>query len=183
MGFLLNQTGNGHLHSHGGHGHSHGVPPPPSHGHSHDGPPAQGPQGSLAVRAAFIHALGDLVQSIGVLIAAYIVRFKVGCNVWPGSRNCLMLKVWMGWFKGLLGRARVVFISPCNGKRTFSFLLQGFPNSVLGPPLGARFGFVPTGLGPPLGARFGFAPARHNWFKAWWGVGYLNQLCRATAKY
>ncbi|CDQ89166.1 unnamed protein product [Oncorhynchus mykiss] len=59
MGFLLNQTGNGHLHSHGGHGHSHG-----------------GPQGSLAVRAAFIHALGDLVQSIGVLIAAYIVRFK-----------------------------------------------------------------------------------------------------------
>ncbi|XP_052372769.1 zinc transporter 4 [Oncorhynchus keta] len=76
MGFLLNQTGNGHLHSHGGHGHSHGVPPPPSHGHSHDGPPAQGPQGSLAVRAAFIHALGDLVQSIGVLIAAYIVRFK-----------------------------------------------------------------------------------------------------------
>ncbi|XP_055769551.1 probable proton-coupled zinc antiporter SLC30A4 [Salvelinus fontinalis] len=76
MGFLLNQTGNGHLHSHGGHGHSHGVPPPPSHGHSHGGPPAQGPQGSLAVRAAFIHALGDLVQSIGVLIAAYIVRFK-----------------------------------------------------------------------------------------------------------
>lgn len=83
MGFLLNQTGNGHLHSHGGHGHSHGVPPPPSHGHghSHGGPPAQGPQGSLAVRAAFIHALGDLVQSIGVLIAAYIVRFKVGWNV------------------------------------------------------------------------------------------------------
>ncbi|XP_064846204.1 zinc transporter 4 isoform X2 [Oncorhynchus masou masou] len=76
MGFLLNQTGNGHLHSHGGHGHSHGVPPPPSHGHSHGGPPAQGPQGSLVVRAAFIHALGDLVQSIGVLIAAYIVRFK-----------------------------------------------------------------------------------------------------------
>ncbi|KAF4071777.1 hypothetical protein AMELA_G00266580 [Ameiurus melas] len=35
--------------------------------HSHD---------SLAVRAAFIHALGDLVQSVGVLIAAYIVRFK-----------------------------------------------------------------------------------------------------------
>ncbi|XP_010889582.1 zinc transporter 4 [Esox lucius] len=79
MGFLLNQTGNGHLHSHGGHGHSHGPPPPqpsPGHGHSHGGALVQGPQGSLAVRAAFIHALGDLVQSIGVLIAAYIVRFK-----------------------------------------------------------------------------------------------------------
>ncbi|XP_056268968.1 zinc transporter 4 [Pseudoliparis swirei] len=63
MGFLLNQ--NGHLHSHGGHDHSHG----PAAG--------SGPQhGSLAVRAAFIHALGDLVQSVGVLIAAYVVRFK-----------------------------------------------------------------------------------------------------------
>uniref|UniRef100_A0A3Q3XRW2 Uncharacterized protein n=1 Tax=Mola mola TaxID=94237 RepID=A0A3Q3XRW2_MOLML len=32
--------------------------------------------GSLAVRAAFIHALGDLFQSVGVLVAAYVVRFK-----------------------------------------------------------------------------------------------------------
>ncbi|KAI1889687.1 hypothetical protein AGOR_G00165520 [Albula goreensis] len=66
MGLLLNQSG--HLHSHS-HSHSHG--PPQQQGHSH-----QRGQGSLAVRAAFIHALGDLVQSIGVLIAAYIVRFK-----------------------------------------------------------------------------------------------------------
>ncbi|KAF7212427.1 probable proton-coupled zinc antiporter SLC30A4 isoform X2 [Nothobranchius furzeri] len=65
MGFLLNQGG--HSHSHG-HGHS-AVP------HS-TGSVQQKPHGSLAVRAAFIHALGDLVQSIGVLIAAYIVRFK-----------------------------------------------------------------------------------------------------------
>ncbi|XDV28423.1 hypothetical protein PO909_031741 [Leuciscus waleckii] len=73
MGFLLNQSG--HLHSHG-HAHSHG------HGHSHGSPGrgqgSRGQQGhgSLAVRAAFIHALGDLAQSVGVLIAAYIVRFK-----------------------------------------------------------------------------------------------------------
>lgn len=65
MGFILNQTGHTHSHSHG-----------PS-GNLTDG--RSGPnskQSSLAVRAAFIHALGDLVQSIGVLIAAYIVRFK-----------------------------------------------------------------------------------------------------------
>ncbi|NWH32959.1 ZNT4 protein, partial [Chloropsis hardwickii] len=71
MGFLLNQSG--HLHSHS-HSHPHSQVPQPnspstaqgsSHGHS-----------SLAVRAAFVHALGDLVQSIGVLIAAYIIRFK-----------------------------------------------------------------------------------------------------------
>lgn len=71
MGFLLNQ--NGHLHSHShGHGHSHGPAAPQSPGSE----PQQKSHGSLAVRAAFIHALGDLLQSIGVLIAAYIVRFK-----------------------------------------------------------------------------------------------------------
>ncbi|KAL8197256.1 UNVERIFIED_CONTAM: hypothetical protein K2H54_018045 [Gekko kuhli] len=69
MGFLLNQSG--HLHSH--------APSPSAvplsnssstaSGHSHG-------HGSLAVRAAFVHALGDLVQSIGVLVAAYIIRFK-----------------------------------------------------------------------------------------------------------
>lgn len=72
MGFLLNQGGHLHSHSHG-------------HGHSHSSAAAAGsrpagsgqPHGSLAVRAAFIHALGDLLQSVGVLIAAYVVRFKV----------------------------------------------------------------------------------------------------------
>uniref|UniRef100_A0A3B5MM01 Probable proton-coupled zinc antiporter SLC30A4 n=1 Tax=Xiphophorus couchianus TaxID=32473 RepID=A0A3B5MM01_9TELE len=59
MGFLLNQGG--HLHSHGSHSAGSGQ---------------QRPSGSLAVRAAFIHALGDLLQSVGVLIAAYVVRFK-----------------------------------------------------------------------------------------------------------
>ncbi|NXT11313.1 ZNT4 protein, partial [Prunella fulvescens] len=76
MGFLLNQSGHLHSHSHS-HPHSH-VPQPSSpsgaqdssHGHSSQG------HSSLAVRAAFVHALGDLVQSIGVLVAAYIIRFK-----------------------------------------------------------------------------------------------------------
>ncbi|XP_061739627.1 zinc transporter 4 [Nerophis ophidion] len=70
MGFLLNQGG--HLHAHG-HGHSHGpAVVPRSAGSARN----QRPHGSLAVRAAFIHALGDLFQSVGVLIAAYVVRFK-----------------------------------------------------------------------------------------------------------
>ncbi|NXU83850.1 ZNT4 protein, partial [Xiphorhynchus elegans] len=73
MGFLLNQSGHLHSHSHS-HPHHH-VPqshsPSTAHGHgsSHG-------HSSLAVRAAFVHALGDLVQSIGVLVAAYIIRFK-----------------------------------------------------------------------------------------------------------
>ncbi|XP_032838828.2 zinc transporter 4 [Tyto alba] len=71
MGFLLNQSGHLHSHSHS-HPRSH-VPqsnsPNAAHSSSHG-------HSSLAVRAAFVHALGDLVQSIGVLVAAYIIRFK-----------------------------------------------------------------------------------------------------------
>ncbi|XP_009992857.1 PREDICTED: zinc transporter 4 [Chaetura pelagica] len=67
MGFLLNQSG--HLHSHS---HSH-VPQSNSPSTAHSGSHGHS---SLAVRAAFVHALGDLVQSIGVLVAAYIIRFK-----------------------------------------------------------------------------------------------------------
>ncbi|NWV20015.1 ZNT4 protein, partial [Origma solitaria] len=81
MGFLLNQSGHLHSHSHS-HAHSH-VPQlnspntaqGSSHGHSSHGHSSHG-HSSLAVRAAFVHALGDLVQSIGVLVAAYIIRFK-----------------------------------------------------------------------------------------------------------
>ena len=32
---------------------------------------------NINVRAAFIHVLGDVVQSVGVLIAAYIIKYKV----------------------------------------------------------------------------------------------------------
>lgn len=62
MGFLLNQSTHSHSHcpseTRGAPGHAHGS-------------------GTLAVRAAFIHALGDMMQSIGVLMAAYIIRFEV----------------------------------------------------------------------------------------------------------
>ncbi|XP_072254877.1 proton-coupled zinc antiporter SLC30A2 [Pyxicephalus adspersus] len=65
MGLTLHQTGHGH--SHGGvnsHSHGHG------HGHSH------GELNNPSVRAAFIHVIGDLLQSLGVLVAAYVIYFK-----------------------------------------------------------------------------------------------------------
>ncbi|KFO29685.1 Zinc transporter 4, partial [Fukomys damarensis] len=65
MGLLLNQSGH----------HSHSHSPVSSSLSPSPGDPRSG-HDSLAVRAAFVHALGDLVQSIGVLIAAYIIRFK-----------------------------------------------------------------------------------------------------------
>ncbi|NXQ55131.1 ZNT2 protein, partial [Anthoscopus minutus] len=49
MGLALHQTG---------HGHSHGEQP------------------NASVRAAFVHVVGDLLQSVGVLIASYIIFFK-----------------------------------------------------------------------------------------------------------
>ncbi|XP_075029305.1 proton-coupled zinc antiporter SLC30A2 [Calonectris borealis] len=52
MGVALHQTG---------HGHSHGV---------------DGGQPNASVRAAFVHVVGDLLQSVGVLIASYIIFFK-----------------------------------------------------------------------------------------------------------
>ena len=39
-----------------------------NHSHSHSE--------NINVRAALIHCVGDIVQSIGVIIAAYIIRFK-----------------------------------------------------------------------------------------------------------
>lgn len=68
MGFLLNQSGHHHAHSHSLPSNSSTTGSGCGHNHGQD---------SLAVRAAFVHALGDLVQSVGVLIAAYIIRFKV----------------------------------------------------------------------------------------------------------
>lgn len=34
---------------------------------------------NINVRAAMVHVIGDFVQSIGVLIAAIIINYKVGC--------------------------------------------------------------------------------------------------------
>lgn len=45
-----------------------------THGHSHGG--AVGAGENINVRAAFIHVLGDVLQSIGVFCAAIIIYFK-----------------------------------------------------------------------------------------------------------
>ncbi|XP_069612555.1 proton-coupled zinc antiporter SLC30A2 [Ranitomeya imitator] len=61
MGVTLHQTGHGH--SHGGEN---------THSHSHSNGELHNP----SVRAAFIHVVGDLLQSLGVLVAAYVIYFK-----------------------------------------------------------------------------------------------------------
>ncbi|NP_001038485.1 zinc transporter 2 [Danio rerio] len=46
---------------------------PVGHGHSHS---LLGNHGNTSVRAAFIHVLGDLLQSFGVMVAAIIIYFR-----------------------------------------------------------------------------------------------------------
>lgn len=80
--------GDDHGHSHAGddHGHSHGddhAHDDDDHGHSHGGKDhavamgdpaaAPPPKPSLALNAAFLHALGDSVQSVGVILAGAFI--------------------------------------------------------------------------------------------------------------
>lgn len=53
------------------------------HGHSHGGGEHDLEKGkkeetqNINVRAAFIHVIGDFLQSFGVLVAAIVIYFKV----------------------------------------------------------------------------------------------------------
>lgn len=44
------------------------------HGHSHSNSTGE----NINVRAAFIHVIGDFLQSFGVLLAAVVIYYKVG---------------------------------------------------------------------------------------------------------
>jgi len=65
LGLLLNGVPHSHGHSHGGSG---------GHKHSHL---EEGNEKHINLRAAVIHVLGDLIQSIGVLISSVIIK------IWP----------------------------------------------------------------------------------------------------
>lgn len=81
-----------HGHSHGdadNHGHSHGDAD--NHGHSHNDETElidnTDDSTNINLRAAAIHVIGDFIQSIGVLIAAIIIYFKVGLNAFINLLN------------------------------------------------------------------------------------------------
>ncbi|MBN3277287.1 ZNT8 protein, partial [Polyodon spathula] len=67
MGLTLHQTGHGHSHVESGHV----------------------PQHNASVRAAFIHVLGDLLQSLSVLISALIIFFKPEYKIADPICTCL----------------------------------------------------------------------------------------------
>ncbi|NXT58645.1 ZNT3 protein, partial [Pluvianellus socialis] len=75
MAYILHQSPTGHGHGHG----TGGYEQLESTGGCL---PSRAPlPGSTSVRAAFIHVVGDLLQSIGVLVAATIIYFKPQCKI------------------------------------------------------------------------------------------------------
>ncbi|XP_076011181.1 zinc transporter 2 [Genypterus blacodes] len=73
MAYILHHSTTFHAHGSGYHhidedGHS-----PIAHGHSHT---LLGGHSNTSVRAAFIHVMGDLLQSVGVMVAATVIYFQ-----------------------------------------------------------------------------------------------------------
>jgi cation diffusion facilitator family transporter len=66
----------GHVHTHGEgeQGHAHGQE---EQGHAH----AEADTENINVRAAFIHVIGDFLQSLGVFVAAIVIYFKPEWNL------------------------------------------------------------------------------------------------------
>ncbi|KAF3834096.1 hypothetical protein F7725_025300, partial [Dissostichus mawsoni] len=122
MALVLHQSGHGHSHgglsSHGhGHGHSHshshntgkGDNPVSNHSHNNDnhadleqstsGKGRRAQQDNASVRAAFVHVLGDLLQSISVLpeykiadpICTFLFSIFVLCTTFTILRDILLV--------------------------------------------------------------------------------------------
>ena len=79
-----NDHGHDHGHSHGGNGHDHDNDEDHDHahdhGHSHAAPAISRKEENLNIKAAVVHAIGDLLQSIGVIIASVVI------TIWPNAK-------------------------------------------------------------------------------------------------
>lgn len=74
MAYILHHSTTFHAHGGGYHQIDESGQSPEAHGHAHT---LFGSQGNTSVRAAFIHVVGDLLQSVGVLVAATIIYLRV----------------------------------------------------------------------------------------------------------
>ncbi|XP_046903788.1 zinc transporter 2-like [Hypomesus transpacificus] len=102
MALILHQS------SSNGHAHSHGLAPQHS---------PQGGQGNTSVRAAFIHVVGDLLQSVGVLVAAITIHF------WPEFKIADPVCTFLFSFF-VLGTTVTIFKDVCK------ILMEGVPRGV-----------------------------------------------------
>jgi zinc transporter 2 len=89
-----------HAHDHG-HGHSHG-------GHSHE---------NMGLSAAYLHVLGDLIMSIGVILAATVIWFFP--TLWWFDPLCTFIFSIM-----------IVFTSLPTIKKCLHVIMEGVPDSI-----------------------------------------------------
>ncbi|KAK5852621.1 hypothetical protein PBY51_006473 [Eleginops maclovinus] len=73
MAYILHHSTTFHSHGSGYQQIDEGGRSPVAHGHSHA---MLGGHSNTSVRAAFIHVVGDLLQSVGVMVAATIIYFR-----------------------------------------------------------------------------------------------------------
>ena len=75
MAYILHHSTTFHGHGEGYHQLDDSGVSSSAHGHSHA---LLGGHDNTSVRAAFIHVVGDLLQSVGVMVAAIVIFFRVG---------------------------------------------------------------------------------------------------------
>lgn len=114
----LNTVHHGHTHGGGGgHGHSHAEDRNHSHSHSNGSSNHSHSAQNMNVRAALIHVIGDLVQSIGVLIAAIIIKY------WPELRVADPICTFL--FSGLVLATTVGLVRDAS-----HVLMEGVPRNI-----------------------------------------------------
>jgi zinc transporter 2 len=111
----------GHGHSHGGGGGGGG-----DHGHSHGGDASS----NLNVQAAFIHVLGDLLQSIGVMIAAAVIWAVPSAHVADPVCTFLFALLVLGTTVGIM-------------RQGIATLLNAVPAHISVPALAAELAALP----------------------------------------
>jgi len=130
MGKILHSAG----HSHGGGGGGHGEKDVEAGGgHGHEGGGGHGHGGeteNINVRAAFLHVVGDFVQSIGVLIASIVIWVKPEWSI--ADPICTFL------FSIL-----VLFTTVRILKDSIHVLMEGTPDGISTPAIRAELSAIP----------------------------------------
>ncbi|XP_051955085.1 zinc transporter 2-like [Xyrauchen texanus] len=114
MAYILHHSTTFHSHGSGYHKIDENGMSPVGHGHSHS---LLDSHGNTSVRAAFIHVLGDLLQSFGVMVAAIIIYFRPEYKV--ADPICTFL-----FSLFVLGTTSTIL------KDVFRILMEGAPKSI-----------------------------------------------------
>jgi len=102
-----------HEHSHTDEAHDHGHSHGHSHGHDHGGHNHE----NVGLSAAYLHVLGDLIMSIGVIIAATVIWFAP--SLWWFDPLCTFVFSIM-----------IVFTSMPTIKKCLRVIMEGAPDYV-----------------------------------------------------